>query len=199
MSHPTPPDVLALHAVRTLGYADTQRVADRLGTSADQVHEHLEDARARGWVTVAAFGGSAGWSLTDAGKAHGEALLAAELDAVGARACVEEVYRAFLPVNEVVSRACTEWQLHELGIDGAQVTLAGTLASLDAAVEELADLERRLCTHLNRFAGYHGRFTRAARAARTDQAWLTGTDRDSCHTVWFELHEDLLATLGLAR
>jgi hypothetical protein len=24
-------------------------------------------------------------------------------------------------------------------------------------------------------------------------------DRDSCHTVWFELHEDLLSTLGIRR
>ena len=27
----------------------------------------------------------------------------------------------------------------------------------------------------------------------------SGHDRDSCHTVWTEFHEDLLATLGIPR
>ena len=29
--------------------------------------------------------------------------------------------------------------------------------------------------------------------------WVDRTDIDSCHRVWFELHEDLIATLGLSR
>jgi hypothetical protein len=29
--------------------------------------------------------------------------------------------------------------------------------------------------------------------------WFTRPVIDSYHTVWFELHEDLLSTLGLAR
>jgi hypothetical protein len=28
---------------------------------------------------------------------------------------------------------------------------------------------------------------------------VTGVGIDSCHTVWFELHEDLLATLNIER
>ena len=32
-----------------------------------------------------------------------------------------------------------------------------------------------------------------------EPAWITGMDRDSCHRVWFELHEDLIATPGLVR
>jgi hypothetical protein len=27
--------------------------------------------------------------------------------------------------------------------------------------------------------------------------WVDGHDRDSCHTVWIQFHEDLLATLGI--
>ena len=30
-------------------------------------------------------------------------------------------------------------------------------------------------------------------------AWVDGVGVDSCHTVWMQLHEDLLATLGLDR
>ena len=34
---------------------------------------------------------------------------------------------------------------------------------------------------------------------RGETDWLTKPIIDSYHTVWFELHEDLLATLGLER
>jgi hypothetical protein len=30
-------------------------------------------------------------------------------------------------------------------------------------------------------------------------SWLDAPDRDSCHLVWIQFHEDLLATLGLPR
>jgi len=29
--------------------------------------------------------------------------------------------------------------------------------------------------------------------------WVDAIGIDSCHTVWFQLHEDLLATLGIPR
>ena len=53
---------------------------------------------------------------------------------------------------------------------------------------------------LVRFGGYDTRFAAAlARAEDGDVAWVDGTDVDSCHRVWFELHEDLIATLGRSR
>jgi hypothetical protein len=35
--------------------------------------------------------------------------------------------------------------------------------------------------------------------ASGDRDWFTKPTIDSYHTVWFELHEDLLATLGIDR
>ena len=37
------------------------------------------------------------------------------------------------------------------------------------------------------------------RVTEGDRDWFTKPTIDSYHTVWFELHEDLLATLGLER
>jgi hypothetical protein len=34
---------------------------------------------------------------------------------------------------------------------------------------------------------------------RGERSWVAQPKIDSCHTVWMELHEDLLATLGLER
>lgn len=53
---------------------------------------------------------------------------------------------------------------------------------------------------LTRFRGYDARFAAAlARARAGESAWVDRSDVDSCHRVWFELHEDLIATLGLDR
>jgi hypothetical protein len=199
VGHRTPADVLVLHAVRTLGYGDAARIAGRVGLAEDEVREHLLDAQAHGWATYSSFAGEGGWSLTEAGKAQGERLLAAELDGAGARAAVEEAYRDFLPLNDAVAAACTAWQLAELGIGEHTVTLAETTATLQGPATALARVEARLIRHLDRFAGYRHRFTTALAKAGDEPAWITATDRDSCHRVWFELHEDLIATLGLAR
>jgi hypothetical protein len=199
MSRHTAADVLVLHALRTLGYADTARIAIRLGLAEDEVREHLLDAQAHGWAVHSSYAGEGGWSLTEAGRAQGERYLAAELDDAGARAVVEEVYQAFLPLNEVVAAACTAWQLAEMGIGEQTMTLAETIATLQGPANALARVEERLTAQLHRFAGYHHRFTTALTKAGDEPAWITGTDRDSCHRVWFELHEELIATLGLVR
>ena len=64
----------------------------------------------------------------------------------------------------------------------------------------LAPLVSRLGAVLDRFRGYDDRFPVAQRrAVAGDRSALTGVDHASCHAVWFELHEDLIATLGRSR
>ncbi|MFG3507095.1 transcriptional regulator [Streptomyces sp. NPDC047821] len=198
MTRTTPGDLLVLQATRTLGHATAARLAERAGLSQAETVEHLLDAQSRGWANHSSFAGEGGWSLTEAGTRYGERLLAAELDAAGARTAVEEVYRDFLPTNDLVAAACTAWQLTEMAI-GRPVTLTATIDALTQPARTLAHLETRLTAHLPRFAGYHHRFTAALHRASTEPKWITGTDRDSCHRVWFELHEDLIATLQLTR
>lgn len=194
-----PKMLLVLHAVRTLGYTTVERVVDLLGLSVSLTTEHLLDAQAYGWVTVSSYAGDSGWSMTEAGKKHGEQLLAAELDATGARDAVTAIYQDFLPLNEIVSQACTSWQLAELGIGPAGVDVKIIIDTLVSASEQLKDLEDQLLVNLPRFVGYHSRFDAAVIKSRSEPAWITATDRDSCHLVWFQLHEDLIATLGLTR
>ena len=53
---------------------------------------------------------------------------------------------------------------------------------------------------LDRFGGYDVRFSKVVDRVRGgDPSWVDRTGVDSCHTVWFELHEDLVATLGITR
>jgi hypothetical protein len=64
------------------------------------------------------------------------------------------------------------------------------------AVAWLRPLEERLA----RLAGYRARLERAAAAARNgEQAYVASPRVDSYHTVWFELHEELIQLAGRTR
>lgn len=207
MTTPSAPDLLTLHAVRLLGFADTPAVAARFALDPAAVHEALLDAQASGQVVRSGFADLHGWSLTERGRAHDQALLADELDRTGVRAVVDAVHDAFLPLNARLRRACTDWQLRPAATDALAANDhtdaawdARVLADLDAVARALVPLAARLTSALARFGGYDDRFAAALRRVRAGRpAWVDGTDVDSCHRVWFELHEDLLATLGIDR
>ncbi|WP_166979774.1 transcriptional regulator [Paramicrobacterium fandaimingii] len=199
--------LLTLHGVRILGFADSNAVARRWGLSPDAVAEALGDAEARGWVSFASFADLSGWSLTDRGRIENERLLADELMQVDGEQRLRGVYGTFLPFNGRLQSACTNWQLRPED-DGRLVSNDHTDLKWDARVlRELGELEHGLApisanleSILSRFGGYDVRFTAALRRARSgEHEWVDGTAVDSCHRVWFELHEDLIATLGIDR
>ncbi|MGP4104271.1 transcriptional regulator [Nonomuraea sp. KM90] len=199
--------LLVLHAVRISGYADTPAIAHRYGLDETKTKQALRDGQARGWVEHTAFAGTGGWSLTESGRAENERRLAAELARVGGAEEVRGIYREFLPLNALLLRACTDWQLRPTAGDRLAVNDhsdpawdARILDELAAIDRELTPLAERLGNVLTRFRGYDTRFTTAlARARAGEGAWVDRTDVDSCHRVWFELHEDLIATLGIDR
>ncbi len=194
--------LLVLHAVRLLGFADTQAIARRFELQG--VEDDLKDAEARGWATYSSFAGTSGWSLTEAGRTENERLLKAELTDVDA---IRKVHADFLPLNTLLQQACTDWQLRPT--DGDPLAAndhsdvawdAGVLHELKVIDGALGGINQRLTQVLPRFSGYDRRFSHAlARATAGETAWVDRSDVDSCHRVWFELHEDLLATLNLHR
>jgi hypothetical protein len=198
---------LVLHAVRLTGFADTPAVARRFELPQDAVEESLKDAEARGWTAYSTFAGTSGWSLTEAGRAENERLLAAELTEADGDDRVREVYGDFLPLNGLLQQACTDWQLRPTPTDPLAANDhtdtawdAGVLHELAAIDRALTSITSRLTDVLPRFRGYDTRFAQALRrAAAGETNWVDRSDVDSCHRVWFELHEDLLATLNLQR
>jgi hypothetical protein len=201
MSSNQPTMLLTLHSVRLLGFADTEAVAKRFGQDPQQIERLLIEAGAKGWAARSSFGGSRGWSLTVAGRTENERLLAEELEAAGARPSVTSVHEEFVPLNTDVVTACSQLQLNRLsrenqpndGLDQkAHQTFTDAVASFRA-------LETRLAGALPRFDGYAHRLDQAVANAASEPAWLIATDRDSFHRIWFEFHEDLIATLGIQR
>ncbi len=196
-----------LHAVRITGFADTPVIADRSKVDPTLTAELLGDAEARGWVQHSSFADLAGWSLTERGRAEGERLLADELAALGVADAVRAAYRVFRPLNARLLSACTNWQLRP-GRDRRLVENDHTDTDWDAGVvgelaiidEALGPLVGQLENALDRFGGYRARFHTALENAQAgDGRWVVDSDRDSCHRVWFELHEDFVATLGINR
>jgi hypothetical protein len=192
MAHPSAADLLVLHAVRLKGFASTTAVAARFSLNTDRTREDLLDAQAHGRVSRSSFADQAGWSLTQTGYRHNKAQLRDELNRIGAHQSVTAVHEQFLPPNARASQIFTAWQLNP----GNPAHTFGQLADL---ANKLRDLEGPLAEHLSRFAGYHDRFTAALTQAAHHPTWITGIEVDSCHKVWFELHEDLIATLGITR
>lgn len=205
MAHPSSTDLLVLHAVRLKGFADTDAVAARFDLDTRQTREDLLDAQAHGWVTRSAFADTVAWSLTEAGRRQNEAQLRHELDSIGARNGVAAVHEEFLPLNAQATQVFTAWQLGPAHSPATPLTPASGPHRTDVhrQLGDIADglrrLEQWLTAHLARFTGYHNRFISALARVSDDPVWITGVEVDSCHRIWFELHEDLIATLGVPR
>lgn len=199
------PDFLVLHGLRVRGFAEADLLAAAIGLPVDEVVKRL-DGLERDGLVVHRAGAVSGWTLTGAGRVEDEARAADELDAVGARTVVASAYRSFLDLNPDLLQLCTDWQLrpqagrpvvndHRDEVYDAEVV--HRLAAIDTAVQPLIS---RLAGVLERFDGYGARLANAlARVQAGEIDWFTKPVIDSYHTVWFELHENLLATLGIER
>jgi hypothetical protein len=199
--------LLALHALRLTGMGDARALARRFALDPDEVGELLLDFEAYGWVSRVRFADVRGWTLTESGRVANERQLAEELAASDATADVARAHAAFLPLNARFQAACTHWQIRPLPGQPTAVNDHTDFRWDDAVLRELGTLGRLLAPlaeglagRLARFGGYTARYRAAmARVEHGETSWIDGVGRDSCHTVWFEFHEDLLATLGISR
>ncbi|MEU4623877.1 transcriptional regulator [Actinoplanes sp. NPDC023801] len=197
-------DLLVLHTLRCLGFTDPARVADAAALTEADAESRLIDLAVEGLVTRTP-GPFGGWGLTEAGKSEDARLVAAELAAAGTRDAVTGAFERFLVLNPELLDLCTAW--HMRPVHGVTEVNDHTDAGYDARVlARFADLDRRaadvcadLGTALPRFARYRERLTAAlARATAGELEHLADTTT-SYHNVWFQLHEDLLVTLGIPR
>lgn len=198
-------ELRVIHALRLKAFLDTPDIAKVAG---------LDVAQATAALTVLADkecvkysdGRMTGWRLLKDGRAHGERLLADELDASGKRDELHAIYRRFLEHNQPFLALCTDWQVRM--VDGEQVMNDHDDAEYDRQViGRLADTEQAmapilsdLAAVLDRFGHYGPDFSTALQNVQSGEIeWFTKPIIESYHTVWFELHEDLLASLGIER
>lgn len=201
------PHDLVLHGPRVLGFASADRIARRFGLDHELTRELLLDFEATGWVAHSSFADSSGWSLTERGRGENARRLALELDRAGARDAVSAVHSCFVPLNRRFAKVCTRWQIRPTRLDPMALNdhtdwpwdeqVLRSLAVLDRAFGEVCDELARL---LQRFDGYAARYSAAlAKVDAGQRRWVDSPEVDSCHTVWLQFHEDLIATLGINR
>jgi hypothetical protein len=202
--HPTGTDLLVLHTLRCIGHSGLARVAAATGLPEPDLESELIDLAVAGLVTRVA-GDFGGWGLTEVGRAVDAERIADELQAAGARTAVAAAYDGFLVLNPELLDLCTAWQTRS--VDGVMVANDHSDPAYDARVlDRLTDLDQRagvVCAELSaamlRFQRYRVRLTDALARARSGALDEVTNSTESYHTVWFQLHEDLLATLGIPR
>jgi DNA-binding MarR family transcriptional regulator len=197
--------LLVLHGLRLKGFAEAAGVAALFGLDDDDVTIVLKELSEEGFV-LHRDGRVSGWSLTTDGRAVEAALVADELHRAKARGEIERAFEQFLDINGELLGVCTAWQLKS--VDGAQVINDHADVTYDAAtIHRLSEVHaaalptvRDLGAALPRFGRYEARLEHAlAKVEAGKTEWFTKPLLDSYHSVWFELHEDLLSTLGLQR
>ncbi|MFJ5986921.1 transcriptional regulator [Lentzea sp. NPDC092896] len=194
-------NLLVLHALRCVGTTGLTRVASFTGLEESEVESELIDLAVAGLVTH--HRGFGGWALTESGRAADASGVKAELESAGTRPALTEAFDAFLVLNPELLDLCTAWQVRSA--DG--VVNDHTDEVYDARVLALfTDFHARavvviaaLAAAVPRFARYDPRLTEALARAQAGELDHLADTIDSFHTVWAELHEDLLATLGIAR
>ena len=133
------------------------------------------------------------------------ALLAEERSAWGEDAAATAL-DSFHALDERVKSTVTAWQMRD--VEGAQSINDHADAAYDAAVQErLAALHADAVEWLTPIAAaiprigiYVARLERAERlAAGGDVRYVASPRVDSYHSVWFELHEDLIMLGGRTR
>ena len=190
--------------MRCIGVAGEERIAGASGIEIAETLAHLRHLSDRGLVELdpGSFGG---WSLTESGRAIGQEMVREELVIAGDHEQVLGGYQTFLRLNPTLLQICSDWQMRRVGNtpilndhtdpDYDARVLSRLIRIDDAAQQVCSDLVSRLM----RFGVYRDRLSTAIeRALAGDSAYVTDSF-DSYHTVWFQLHEDLLVTLGISR
>jgi hypothetical protein len=202
--HQSPPELIVLHTLRCIGHAGRERVARASGRTETEVENQLDRLRARGMVTLdeGVFGG---WGLTASGRDWAEAAVRREAREANAPELVKAEYQKFLPLNGTVMSICHDWQMRSLG--GRPVLNDhddhryddAVLARLSAADQTAQAICERLASQLARYGVYGSRLSHAIQSAYDGDVQYVTDDLESYHSVWFQLHEDLLVTCGITR
>ena len=177
---------LFLHEVRLRGVVDN---------GDDVVMLHLVE---RGLVVQSARG----VHVTTAGRAaHADwARLAPRSDD---EAAVRRTYERFLPLNRELIHICNDWQVRPGGVPNDHRDPQydwSVIDRLHALHDRAVPMINRVGRVHSRFAGYAPRLRSAlGRIDDGDHEWITSPRCDSYHTVWMQLHEDVLLALGVER
>jgi pyruvate,orthophosphate dikinase len=195
-----------VHALMIKGFVVPNDLAPALFSTPEDVGGLLDGLVANGLAEVIGGNALAGmFQLTPDGKAVGGEGIADDGKAWGADNAAKAL-DDLLPFDHRMKEIMTGWQMRE--VDGEQTINDHSDEAHDAAV--LADFQslhedssawlKTLAEALPRLGLYGDRLARAAElVAGGDTMYLASPRVDSFHSIWFELHEDLILLAGRTR
>ena len=191
---------LVLQVLHVKGRATLEALTLAVGAEPTIAAAAVDTFVAGGLVEDSRFG----YKLTAAARPRVDELYARERERAGP--VIEGVYAAFGPINDEVKQIVTDWQMRPVG---GELTVndhtddrydAAVVARLRRTDARVAGALAPLTEALPRFGRYRERLDRALiRVDGGDHTMLAAPLTDSYHTVWFELHEELITLAGRSR
>ena len=196
-------ELLSLHALAVKKAGNAEAVAAILGVGEADVGPALEAHTEAG----RAAGGGGMFMVSPAGREWLDERYPEAYAGFRENPEASDAYERFEKINRELLKLFTDWQMMPAA-GGERVPNDHSDANYDAGiVDRLGAQHERAEKVLDRFAALDPRL--GVYKARLDEAydtvlagehdWVSGARIDSYHTVWFELHEDLLRMLGRER
>lgn len=193
---------LVLHGAALKRHAPPSAIAGLIGLPEDRVTALLGEAVATGRAIEA----KGGYALTPLARLALEGRYSGHFGDVRSDPDFVTPYQTFERINVQLKQAITDWQTISIG--GAKVANDHSDKAHDAAVidrigqihEQVEPVLAALAKRVPRLAVYPKKLLEALEAAEDgDHQWISDIRRESYHTIWFELHEDLLRIMGRER
>lgn len=194
----TSQELSLLQTLRLKGRATPNALASATGIDESTVERLVEDAVAAERCTRS----GQYVKVSPAGKERLAELAAAERASVD-QARLESLYEEFDPYNNDLKVLITDWQMKDANTpnDHTDANYDSEIVSrLTTLHESFLPWLGRLAELNQRLAHYIARFDTALDQVRSgDHTFIARPIADSYHTVWFELHEELIGLLGRDR
>lgn len=194
--------LLALHGLVVKKAGSAEAVATILGRDEAEVGAALEEATA----LRRAIAAKGTYMVTPAGRSWLDEQYPVVYADFRADPESSAAYQRFARINRELLTLFTDWQMMPAG--GERVPNDHSDPDYDRdVVDRLGELHERALKPLGRFEALDprlGEYTKRLESAYDnvlagEHEWVSGAGIDSYHTVWFELHEDLLRMLGRER
>jgi hypothetical protein len=193
---------LVFHGLAVKRHAAPAAVASLVGLDEGRVQSLLAEA-VNGGRAIEAKGG---YALTPLARLALEGRYSFHFAPLRLDPGFVAAYESFERINRTLKQVITDWQTIEVA--GERVANDHRDTAHDEAVmdrlgrvhEQVEGVLQSLARSLPRMHIYGQKLAAAIEAAEDgDREWVSDVRRESYHTVWFELHEDLLRIMGRAR
>jgi hypothetical protein len=195
-------DLLALHGLAVKKAGTAAAVADVLGRDEAEIATALDEAAAAGL----AIGANGTYMATPAGREWLDEQYPAAFAELRENPDADAAYERFERINRDLLALFTDWQMMPAGSErvpndhsdpdydrGVIDRLGQQHDRAQRPLDQFAELDPRLGEYSRRLESAYDKVL----AGEID--FVSGARVDSYHTVWFELHEDLLRMLGRER